>query len=190
MGRSAMEIEVRERLPSMLRRRTWLQGCAAAVAAAAVPVFAQKEDAPGLQPWRPVRMPALDATELQTGQRRTLADFAGHALVVNFWATWCAPCRVEMPSLNALADHLAPRGLRMVTVNHGEMPARVRQFMAETPIHGTALLDRSQGQMRAWGAQGLPASFVVDAQGRPRYRAMGELDWLAPQVVAAIESVI
>ena len=62
--------------------------------------------------------------------------------------------------------------------------------MAETPLHGTVLLDRSQGQMRAWGAQGLPASFVVDARGRPRYRAMGELDWLAPQVVAAIESVI
>ena len=174
MGRSAMEIEVRERLPSMLRRRTWLQGCAAAVAAAAVPVFAQKEDAPGLQPWRPVRMPALDATELQTGQRRTLADFAGHALVVNFWATWCPPCRREMPVL-AQAQQAHPQ-VQFVFANQGETRDEVADYLrAENMQLGNVLLDSESRVMQQTGARALPTTLFFGADGRLRNVHMGEL---------------
>lgn len=170
---------------SSLRRTLLLGGAAAAVARV---VQAAPQPGPALQPWRPTRTPQLQATDLHTGQPRSLADFAGHALVVNFWATWCAPCRVELPSLNAAVDRLAPRGLRLLAVNHGEMPERVRRFLAEVPIHGSVLLDRSQTQLHAWGTRALPASFVFDARGRPHAMAIGELDWLAPPVTAVLEA--
>ena len=171
------------------RRRLLLQGAAAA--AALVP-WSASASGTGLQPWRPATAPVLDATDLATGQRRTLADFAGQPLLVNFWASWCGPCRVEMPGLGALARRLAPQGLRLVAVNHGEMPERVRLFLREVPLPATVLLDRSQRLLKAWGGSGaLPATFVLDARGRPRAWAQGERDWdgpaLAEQVRAAIE---
>lgn len=174
-----------------LRRRALLQRAAAVALGASAAARAQAGAATNtLVPWRPARPPRLEATDLQTEQRRTLADFTGQALIVNFWATWCAPCRVELPSLNAAVDRLAPSGLRLVAVNHGEMPERARRFLNEVPIHGTVLLDRSLSQLRAWGASGLPASFVLDAKGRPRHMAFGEIDWLAAPVLAALESAV
>ncbi len=170
-----------------LRRRAVL----AAGLAAALPNARAAADTPNaLQPWQPKARPSLQATELASDAPRTLADFAGHALVINFWATWCAPCRLELPSLNATVERFEKRGLRLLAVNHGEMPERVKRFLDEVPIRGTVLLDRSQGQLRAWGARGLPASFVIDAKGKPRLSAIGELDWRAPQVVDALEKVL
>ena len=175
------------------RRTVLLRGAAAALAASvgAVAAPAPVDTDNALAPWRPARVPQLDASDLLTGQRRTLADFAGHPLLVNFWASWCGPCRVEMPSLNALATRLgASHGLRVIAVNHGEMPGRVEGFLAEVPIDGTVLLDRSQRVFKAWGGRGLPATFVFDATGRPRVWAEGERDWSAPALVAALQGVI
>lgn len=183
---------------TLLRRRTvLLRGAAAVVAASSLPVAAAQAAAPpagddnGLAPWRPDRPPTLDAIDLATGQRRTLADFAGHPLLVNFWATWCGPCRVEMPSLNALAAQLAAsHGFRFLAINHGEMPERVQRFIAEVPITGTVLLDRSQTLFPAWGGRGLPTTFVFDAKGKPRAWAQGERDWGAPALAAAMRGAV
>jgi len=171
---------------SRARRALLLGGAALALQ----PLARATERPNTLAPWQPARPPRLQVVDLETEQPRTLADFAGHALVVNFWASWCAPCRAELPSLNAAADRFAARGLRLLAVNHGEMPERARRFLAEVPIHGTVLLDRSLSQLPAWGGHGLPASFVLDRRGRPRYRAFGELDWLAPAALAALEDAV
>lgn len=153
------------------------------------PLHAQPAAATGLDRWRPARLPRLAATELQSEEARTLADFAGRPLLVNVWATWCGPCRIEMPSLNALARQLAPQGWQFVALNHGEMPERVRRFLAEVPIHGTVLLDRSQSVFKAWGGQALPATFVFDRAGRPLAWAQGEQDWAAPAMVEALRAL-
>ncbi len=162
---------------------------AAGFAMALPSACAAAESANTLSPWQPKARPGLQAVDLKSGEARSLADFVGHALVINFWASWCAPCRLELPTLNAAMDRYAARGLRLLAVNHGEMPERVDHFLQEVPIHGTVLLDRSQTQLRAWGARGLPASFVLDAKGRPRFSAFGEIDWTAPPVLEALESV-
>ncbi|MDR6212965.1 TlpA disulfide reductase family protein [Paracidovorax wautersii] len=170
-----------------------LSGMAGARQAGAVTAAGPGPDAgdTALQPWQPAQAPALQATDLATGQRRSLADFAGRPLLVNVWATWCGPCRVEMPGLNALAERLGPEGLQFVALNHGEMPERVQRFLAEVPVRGTVLLDRSQLLLKAWsGGLSLPATFLFDAQGRPRLWAQGERDWSHPDLVRAVRSAL
>lgn len=187
------------RMVDLQRRHAlaWTLGGAAASMAGARGAWAAMAPSPSpepgnttLQPWRPAHAPVLQATDLATGQRRTLADFAGRPLLVNFWATWCGPCRVEMPSLNALAERLQPQGLQCVALNHGEMPERVRRFLAEVPLHATVLLDRGQTLLNAWGGGALPATFLFDAAGTPRLWAQGERDWAAPAVVRSVEAVV
>jgi len=176
-----------------LRRRTLLMGAVAAPFSAVNAATAAADPAPAantLVPWQAARPPALQAVDLASEKTVSLADFAGQPLVINFWATWCGPCRAEMPSLNAAVDRFASRGLRLLSLNHGEMPARVRSFLEEVPVHGSVLLDRSKTQLPAWGGSSLPASFVLDAEGKPRFRAFGEIDWLAAANLSALRSVV
>ena len=72
--------------------------------------------------------PALQVQALD-GQPRSLRDYAGAPLIVNFWASYCAPCRLEIPQFNELLARHRAQGLRVLAVNHGEMPARVLQFL-------------------------------------------------------------
>ena len=173
-----------------LHRRWLLQsaGALVALAAGAARADTATENGPALRPWRPAQLPQLQAQTLD-GQMRTLADFTGRPLLVNLWASWCAPCRVEMPSLNALAQQLAPRGWVFIALNHGEMPERARRFLQEVPMAGTVLLDRNQATLPAWGGLALPATFVFDAKGRPQAWAQGERDWATPEIVAALQSL-
>ncbi len=142
-----------------------------------------------LAPWPQGKaVPAFTALALD-GTTRTLADYAGKPLILNFWATYCAPCRLEIPQFNQLLAQHRAQGLRVLAVNHGEMPARVLQFLQTVPFDGDVLLDRSQRQLPAWGGMALPTSFVIDAQGRVRFWHMGEIDWLSAGVQATLAPV-
>ncbi|KAF1023538.1 MAG: Thiol-disulfide oxidoreductase ResA [Paracidovorax wautersii] len=178
----------------LLSRRRWLSGgLAAGLALGAGRALAQDGEGDALalapddvlprqplSPWTGGAAPALEATDL-AGAPRTLAEWRGRIVVVNFWATWCAPCRLEMPSFAALAARWAANGLTgelvLVSVNHGEMPARVQQFLRHTPWPGQVWLDRSRTQLARWQSDALPSSFVVDRAGQRRWMHRGELDW-------------
>lgn len=176
-------------------RRRWAQCLLGAAATATLAPWgawaADTAPGEGLQPWRPTRPPPLEAIDWASGARRTLADFAGRPLLVNFWASWCGPCRAEMPSLGVLARTLAPEGLQLVALNHGEMPERVRLFLQEVLLQATVLLDRSQRLLPAWSGSGaLPATFLLDARGRPLAWAQGERRWDDPALIAQIRQEI
>jgi peroxiredoxin len=137
-----------------------------------------------LLPWRGGDTPAL-ALRTPSGEAVELAALRGKVVLVNFWATWCAPCVEEMPALARLRTRLAPRGFEVLAVNQGEMPARVTAFAERTGLDLPVLLDREKAVAKAWRVRALPTTFVVDKSGRIRLHAEGELD-TGPALEAAI----
>ncbi|WP_188709107.1 TlpA disulfide reductase family protein [Polaromonas eurypsychrophila] len=124
-----------------------------------------------------------------TGKTWRLADLKGRAVLINFWASWCEPCRAEMPTLQQIADLYGPDKLLVLALNYKEHPRRAIQFAATTGLSLPVLLD-SQGQTAgAWGVKVFPTTVLIDRQGRPRQRVQGEVDWTgapAAQLIAAL----
>ena len=117
-----------------------------------------------------------------------LADYAGRVAVVNWWATWCAPCREEMPSLQALAR--AEPEVAVVTLAFGRNhPAAMERFWAETGVT-TLPLHRDPGDLaRAVGVRGLPHTIVLDPEGRIVAELVGITDWAAPSMRAVLAAL-
>jgi peroxiredoxin len=145
-------------------------------AAAALVLFAAGASAGELRPWTGGAAPALALTGLD-GRSYDLGAYRGRVVLVNFWATWCEPCREEMPAMNALRRSLAGRPFEVLAVNLGEPESRIRRFLEAMPLDFPVLLDRDMAAAKAWQARILPASFVVGPDGHIRYSALGALDW-------------
>ena len=128
-----------------------------------------------LRPWKGGATPPL-ALKTLAGESVDLGRLRGKVVLVNFWATWCAPCVEEMPALAKLRDRLAPRGFEVIAVNQGEMPQRVIAFVNRSGLDLPILMDRDKEVARAWRVRALPTTFVVDAAGRIRFHAEGEID--------------
>jgi thiol-disulfide isomerase/thioredoxin len=101
---------------------------------------------------------------------------------VNFWATWCEPCRDEMPSLERLRASLAGQPFEVLAVNLGEPVGRIERFLERMPLGFPMLLDRDTAVAKAWKARVVPATYVVGRDGRIRYVRYGELDWASEPV--------
>jgi thiol-disulfide isomerase/thioredoxin len=161
----------------------------AAAAALAVAAGAHAEAATELRAWTGGETPALAQPTLGGG-RSDLRDLKGRVVLVNFWATWCDPCRAEMPSFERLRAKLHGRPFEVLTVNFGENPERIREFLERQRIDLPVLLDRDKEAAAAWHAGGLPMTFLVDARGRVRYSAFGESDWSAGKPLRIVEALV
>lgn len=142
-----------------------------------------------LKMWAGGPTPRLDLSDLQ-GRRHQLSDYRGRVVLVNFWATWCGPCRDEMPSIQRLQQKLAGRPFAVLAVNLDEPESRIRKFLDEMKLDLTVLVDREKKAARAWAARILPASYVVGADGRIRYSLVGEINWDHEHVVARISELL
>ena len=160
---------------------------AAVLCAAALAVHAATETA--LRPWTKGATPAL-VGEALGGERFDLRQHQGRVVLVNFWATWCDPCREEMPSFERLRDKLRGRPFTVVTVNYGEGSERIRAFLKRHRIALPVVLDPEKEAAKAWGAGGLPMTFLIDAQGRVRYSAFGECDWSEGEPLRVVQSLV
>jgi cytochrome c biogenesis protein CcmG, thiol:disulfide interchange protein DsbE len=125
--------------------------------------------------------PALKLADLE-GRRHDLAAYRGKVVLINFWATWCEPCRDEMPSLERLRASLEGRPFAVLAVNLAEPEPRIRKFLEAMPVRFAVLLDRDTQAARAWQAKILPATYILGPDGAIRYRHLGELDWSKPEV--------
>jgi len=142
-----------------------------------------------LQAWAGAQPPPFALEDL-AGRTHRLAEYRGKVVLVNFWATWCEPCRAEMPSLGRLQAALADRPFVVLAVNLGEPVSRIKKFMAATPLEFPVLLDRDTAVAKAWRARILPASYLVGRDGRIRQVHFGELDWSSGAGRRAVEALL
>jgi peroxiredoxin len=120
--------------------------------------------------------PDFNLTDMD-GELRTLKDYRGKPVIINFWATWCPPCRAELPSMNRGWNKIKDEGIAMLAVNVGEDEETIFMFMGDYPIEFGLLLDRSGEIVKQWPVKGLPTTFVLDPEGRIVYRAIGGREW-------------
>lgn len=130
--------------------------------------------------------------ETPTGDVHALADWAGQVVVLNFWATWCPPCRKEMPGLDTIAAEYSDRGLAVLPVATGRNSlSGIERFYAEAGISNLPiLLDPRSGLARASGVMGLPVTVLLDRTGQEVARLTGEAEWSSPEARAIIESLL
>lgn len=154
---------------------------AAAPAAAPASPAATLAETPSALATRPplavVGQPAPDF-ELQAagGAAVQLSALIGHPVVLNFWATWCEPCRAEMPALQRAADRFADQGLRVLAINFDEPEADVLAFGQELDLSMPLLLDPGAEVQRLYRVLGYPTTYFVDAEGRLAAQHIGVLD--------------
>jgi len=130
-----------------------------------------------LRPWVATRpAPPLSLTDLD-GKTWDLSSLQGKAVLLNFWATWCEPCREEMPSLEALAKRHRADPVIVLTVNYQEPENGIRKFLERVPMALPILLDRDGSTTKAWTPRVFPTTVLVDRGGQPRHQVVGAVDW-------------
>ncbi|HEY0214182.1 MAG TPA: TlpA disulfide reductase family protein [Paenirhodobacter sp.] len=139
---------------------------------------------------QPLATPDLPFVD-QDGATHSLRTFAGQPVLLNFWATWCAPCRAEMPALDRAQADLGPRGLHVVTLATGRNPqAQITRFFDQAGVtHLPRYQDEQRGLARAMGVAGLPVSVLIDRNGLEVARIIGEADWNSPEARAVLTAL-
>ena len=118
-----------------------------------------------------------------SGQQRSLDEFAGKVLLVNFWASWCRPCIEEVPGIRRLAEAMRDKPFVVLGVNVGEAQRRVQAAVKRLKIDYTVLLDKDSAVFKDWGATVLPTAYILDHNGRVQYIRQGPLEWYRPDIV-------
>ena len=142
------------------------------------------------------RSPALGETvpnftlRNDDGQVVALAEFRGKIAIVNFWATWCAPCIEEMPSLNRLAERYADKGLLILGVSLDEDPDAYRDFLAKNHISFLTLRDPSHNTSERYGTFKLPESYIISRDGRLLNKVIGAADWTSQQMLSYFDTLL
>ena len=171
-----------------LARRRFLQG--ALTAAAAPAALAQGLTGPAYEVTRwPGPVSGLGLLDT-TGKSWQLADLQGRAVLLNFWASWCEPCRAEMPTLQQAADLYGPDKLLVLAINFKESAQRALQFAKTTGLSLPVLLDSNGKVAGQWGVKVFPTTLTLDSRGRPQQRVKGEVDWTSPAAGKLIEGLL
>ena len=166
-------------------RRTYLRLAAAWCASQALAGVAGEVHAwPAKRP-----APALEALDL-TGRAWSLPALRGRGVLLNFWASWCEPCRAEMPTLQQLADFYGEDRLAVLAVNFKEAPGPAGRFAARTGLKLPVLLDPAGDIARRWEVKIFPTTVLIGADGRPRWRVRGEMDWTGKEAGRLVEGLL
>lgn len=187
-----MSAVLTELLPPLLSRpaRHLLVGLALTLLSAQVSALPPLTDELTPMP-EPIPAPELKLPNLD-GEPVDLSDLQGQVVIVNFWATWCPPCRREMPSLERLRQQLESRGLAFLAVDVGEDEDTVFAFTGqlepapEFPI----LLDTEASAVKQWSVKGLPTTYIVNRAGDVVYRAVGGREFDSPAVIKSINLLL
>ncbi len=124
------------------------------------------------------------------GDRVSLSSFEGRVVVLNFWASWCGPCRSEIPSMQALYEELEPKGFEIVAINLQEPLSTVAPFVEEYGMSFTVLLDSSGEIGGTYGASSIPTTYIIDRKGFAVSGVIGSIRWDTPQMRAYLSTLL
>lgn len=133
--------------------------------------------------------PPLQLTDLD-GADFVLEAHRGEVMLINFWASWCRPCVVEIPSLHRLDAKLKEDDFRIVTVNVGEDAERINRFTQQVAVELPILMDYDASISRDWKIYVYPSSYLVDRQGKIRYAYLGALEWDSAENIRIIQNLL
>jgi peroxiredoxin len=126
-----------------------------------------------------------------SGTSLSLAELRGKVVLLNFWATWCVPCRKEMPAIEALYQRYKDRGLEVLAISLDKGSTTVVEaFVKEVGVTYLVALDPSWATARTYGVRGLPATFLIDRAGNVVLRELGERDWMEEAKQQAVEGLL
>ncbi len=123
--------------------------------------------------------PKIEAIDLQ-GKAWSTAELAGKVVVLNFWATWCAPCKDELPTLQTLHD-ISDSQTVVLTINVREPVARAARYLQSTGMNFPVISDAKGELAKRWGVTVYPTTFLIAPSGQARWRIMGDVDWSGAQ---------
>ena len=129
------------------------------------------------KPWpKSIAAPRIEYTDL-SGKTWNGQHLKGRVVILNFWATWCAPCLEELPSLQTLQDFSDNAEVVILTINVKESPNKIEPFMKRNGFTFPVIADRSGEISKKWGVRLFPTSVVISAQGKPVWVFEGTVDW-------------
>jgi cytochrome c biogenesis protein CcmG, thiol:disulfide interchange protein DsbE len=172
-----------------------LVGCRAVSAGTLAAALLLPACAPDYEEYRPLRTgddaPAFTAAGID-GDSLALSSLRGGVVMLNVWATWCPPCREEMPGLQALHERYAEQGLRVlgVSIDSRGAEAAVREFVRDFGLDFTILHDPAERVSRQFRTIGVPETFLIDTAGVIVHRWTGRFDPLAADVLQRVEAVL
>lgn len=151
--------------------------CCAVLLLASAPAAVEADAPQTLHAARtPLPAPDFELADLD-GSPHRLSDYRGKVVVLNFWATWCPPCRYEMPSMQRAWEQVRDEDIVFLGVNVGEDADTVFLFLADYPVDFPLLFDREAKVIEAYPVTGLPTTYIIDPAGRITHRAVGSREW-------------
>ncbi len=135
-----------------------------------------------------VAAPALVLKDLQ-GKTHDLKDYKGQVVLVQYWATYCGPCRQEMPSMNKMMTKMGDVPFKILAVDMGETEAEVKQFVSEVKPNFTILMDEDGKSIGDWKVFAAPSNFIVDPEGNIRYTLFGGVEWDSDELIEKLKSI-
>lgn len=138
-----------------------------------------------------LHVPNLEVADAVTSRKLSLADFKGKVLFINFWATWCQPCREEMPSMEELFKHFMDnKDFVMLTILFRDDPQTGINYLKQNGFNFPVMLDEEGQTARAYGLTGVPETYIVDKEGILREKIIGPYQWDSPEALELISRLL
>jgi peroxiredoxin len=135
-----------------------------------------------------VAAPSLTLKDLQ-GEIHDLKDYKGQVVLVQFWATYCGPCRKEMPSMNKMMTKMGDTPFKILAVDMGESEAEVKPFVSEVKPEFTILMDEEGKSIEDWRVFAAPSNFIIGPDGNIKYTLFGGVEWDSDELIEKLKAL-
>lgn len=136
-----------------------------------------------------IKQPQFSLKDL-SGKIHRLSDYKNQIVLVQFWATYCTPCRIEMPSMNRLQKKLADKPFKILAIDMAESVDEVKAFVEQVKPEFTILMDEDGEALQQWKVFAAPASFIIDLDGEIKYTLYGGVEWDSKEIVDTINLML